>query len=337
MKEAAFYSIKDKDNECMLCPHQCLIPPGKVGRCKVRRHTHEKLYAENYGRISYLHLDPIEKKPLYHFFPGSYILSAGSFGCNLQCKFCQNSQISQCGLNDLPLIKETTPAQVVQQAMETPQNIGLAFTYNEPIVWYEFVLDAAKLACGNGLKTIMVTNGFIETDPLRNLLPWIDGFNVDLKAFTEDFYRNITFSCLSAVLTSLQVIRESGKHLEITFLIIPGLNDSREDFIHMLEWIRQTLGKDVPLHLSRYFPMHRMNKPPTPLDTMLDMHSIAQGYLDYVYLGNVSYQDQGRHTYCPSCHRLLIQREGNTVSIPGLTQGGDCQQCGYPVSVLFTS
>ncbi|MBE0640539.1 MAG: AmmeMemoRadiSam system radical SAM enzyme, partial [Bacteroidales bacterium] len=289
MKEALFYRAEEGGLRCTLCPHLCLVKEGSTGTCRVRRNAGGRLVADTYGRVSSIHTDPVEKKPLYHYFPSRNILSMGTAGCNLHCRYCQNCQISQSSIDELPLLSHRSPEEVVRIALDTPGNLGIAFTYNEPTVWLEFMLDIAILAKEAGLKTVAVTNGFILPEPLDRMLEVTDAFNVDLKGFTEEFYRKITFASLGPVLDALVSIQKAGKHLELTSLIVPGLNDNQEIFRDMISWICDKLGKNTPLHLSRYFPMHRMNLPPTPLDTLMKLSDIARERMPYIYLGNVGY------------------------------------------------
>ncbi len=280
-------SLPGNKAECLLCPHQCIIPDGATGICRVRHNKGGIIYSLTYGKISALHSDPIEKKPLYHFFPGSQILSAGSVGCNFRCSFCQNCEISQSALSEYPYIKNLTPAGLAELASVTPSNLGLAYTYNEPIVNYEFVIETARHITEKGLKNVMVTNGYINEEPLHELLRYTDAWNVDLKGFSDDFYREYTGGKLTPVLHTLKTIREENKHLEITTLIIPGLNDDERTFNDMTVWIASELGKETVLHLSRYFPRYKMNIASTPLKTLENLQSIALQKLRHVYLGNI--------------------------------------------------
>lgn len=333
MKEAVFYSREEENLRCHLCPHLCLIRDGHAGICRVRRNEQGTLMADNYGRIASIHLDPVEKKPLYHYHPGAMILSIGTVGCNLQCRFCQNHQISQSGTDKLPLLSVMTPETLVNEAATIDGNIGIAYTYNEPVIWFEYVLDTARLAQARGLKNVMVTNGFVNSPALKELIPFIDAFNVDLKAFSESFYRTQTFSRLAPVLESLRCIKDAGKHLEITYLVIPGLNDDPSAFEEMLRWIQQNMGDQIPLHLSRFFPAYRMNCAPTPMHTLRRLYEMASLQMPFVYLGNVSYQETGRDTQCPSCGQLAIKRLGYDVDLQGLDEEGACSLCGYKISI----
>lgn len=331
MHKALYYQQTGNNQvKCMLCPHECLINEGKRGSCRVRKNDRGVLYSENYGRVTALHLDPIEKKPLYHFYPGRTILSVGTFGCNLKCRFCQNYDISQSSIENFIHLKEYTPEEIVETAVKRSDNLGIAFTYNEPGVWYEFMLDIAGISKEKNLKNVAVTNGFINKEPLIKLLDTVDAFNIDLKAFTEEFYKDYTSSCLEPVKKTMKKIRQAGKHLEITNLIIPTLNDNETVFEDMMKWISYELGKETIFHISRYFPMYRMNIHSTPISLLKRLYNIASHYLDYVYVGNVSLPSGGKNTMCPSCGKLLIRREGYFIEITGVN-GGRCTGCDHLV------
>ncbi|MCX5668003.1 MAG: AmmeMemoRadiSam system radical SAM enzyme [Candidatus Omnitrophica bacterium] len=283
MHEALYYEKLDsKKVRCRLCPYECNISDGMRGACGVRQNIDGVLYSLVYGKTTGLALDPIEKKPLYHYHPGEFILSLGTRGCNLHCDFCQNWHTSQ--EVDGPMEKITSE-EVVRRAKELG-SFGIAYTYNEPFIWYEFVLDTAKLAKQNGLDNVLVTNGFVNTEPLKEMLPYIDAMNIDLKSFDEDFYVKV---CKGRLKPVLDVIKISAKacHVELTNLIIPTLNDSEGSIRKIVDWICGNLGPDVPLHLSRYFPCYKMALPPTPVETLKRAERIAKEKLKYVYVGNV--------------------------------------------------
>jgi pyruvate formate lyase activating enzyme len=281
--EALYYeTLRPKRVKCRLCPYECNIPPGSRGACGVRYNKDGTLYTSVYGKTTGLSLDPIEKKPLYRYHPGEYILSLGTRGCNLHCDFCQNWHISQeiDGPTD-----EITSAEVIDRAKSAP-SFGIAYTYNEPFIWYEFVLDTAKLARKAGLENVLVTNGFVNKEPLEEMLPYIDAMNIDLKGFDEDFYAKI---CKASLKPVLETIKSASKkcHIELTNLIIPTLNDSDAMIKKMVDWICDNTGADTPLHISRYFPCYKMTLPPTPLETLKRAEGIARERLKYVYVGNV--------------------------------------------------
>ncbi|MGD9015591.1 MAG: AmmeMemoRadiSam system radical SAM enzyme [Candidatus Omnitrophota bacterium] len=282
MKEALFYeALNDNKVKCLLCPQACIILPEKTGFCGVRQNKQAKLYSLIYAQVTSLALDPIEKKPLYHYYPGKYILSLGTKGCNLACSFCQNWSISQD--NNAPL-ESTSSAEIIKQA-EKYKSFGIAYTYNEPFIWYEFVLDTAILAKEKGLKNVLVTNGFINPEPLEKILPYIDAMNIDLKSIEDEFYRKFCHGHLEPVLTTIKRAHQSC-HIELTNLVITGLNDKRDNFIKLVNWICENLGSQVPLHFSRYFPCYKMDLPPTPLATLKSAEEIARRKIKYVYLGN---------------------------------------------------
>ncbi|HSG68026.1 MAG TPA: AmmeMemoRadiSam system radical SAM enzyme [Bacteroidales bacterium] len=333
--EAQHYSIeKDLKVLCSLCPHSCRLRDGQSGICRVRTNSGGLLKSDNYGKLCSLHLDPIEKKPLYHFYPGRNIFSVGSVGCNLHCRFCQNWEISQTSVNDYPYLRDYSPQQVVDLALAESGNMGLAYTYNEPTVWFEFMKDIATMAADTHLKNVMVTNGFINQEPLNELLPIIDAFSVDLKAFTDSFYRQLTSSRLEPVLEALKSIRRSGRHLEITNLLIPGENDDENDFRAMMHWISDELGPDTILHISRFFPTYKLMTESTPETLLFRYYGIAREYIPYVYLGNV-HAVMGRDTLCPQCGHLLVKRSGYHTSVKGLDKDGRCSKCGevIPLSI----
>jgi len=283
VKEALFYeTLPDNKVRCLLCPQACIICPEKTGFCRVRKNKQGKLYSLIYAQIASLALDPIEKKPLYHYHPGKYILSLGTKGCNLACPFCQNWSISQNA--NAPL--ESVSSEAIIEQAERYKSFGIAYTYNEPFIWYEFVLDTAILAKQKGLENILVTNGYINPEPLEKILPYIDAMNIDLKSIENEFYQELCHGRLEPVLTTIKRVHQSC-HIELTNLIIPGLNDRKDNFIKLVDWICENLGPEVPLHFSRYFPCYKMDLPPTPLVTLKSAEEIAKGKLKYVYLGNV--------------------------------------------------
>ena len=327
MFEAQFYNNTNNEKiQCTLCPHNCILENEQKGVCKVRINKKGKLFSENYGKISAYSFDPIEKKPLYHFYPGKDIFSIGSVGCNLHCQFCQNHEIAQNGVESYRSLKDLSASSLVNIALRNKNNIGIAYTYNEPLVFYEFMKDTALLAKQSGLKNVMVTNGFINKEPLNELLKFIDAFSVDLKAFTNDFYKKITFSKLQPVLDTLKTIKKTDKFLEITNLIIPTLNNDINIFEDMLKWINKELGRNTVLHLSRYFPRYNMDIKSTDSNVLLDMYDLAKTYLDFVYIGNIS-TNKGQNTYCNTCDSLLIDRNGYSTNIFGLDKEGKCLNC----------
>lgn len=330
-KSALFWEKKEDGKvQCRLCPHNCLLEEGKTGLCLGRENQGGQLVTHNWGEVSSLALDPIEKKPLFHFYPGSYILSAGTYGCNFSCDHCQNWQISQRkALTDF-----IPPEILVRTAKERmPLNIGIAYTYNEPLIWYEYVLDCAQLARKEGLKNVLVTNGYINEEPLRQILPFIDALNIDVKAMKEDFYRRICKGKLAPVLRTVEICHEQGVHIEITNLLIPSLNDSEEDIRLLVDWL-SSLDPTIPLHFTRYFPAYKMSLPPTPISTLIRAREIALEKLQYVYTGNVPYEE-GETTFCPQCKRAVIKRAGMGVREMNL-RGKTCAFCGYELNIVVS-
>lgn len=276
---------------CWLCPHRCHLSDGQTGFCRARQNQGGIIRSLSYGLLTSA-LDPIEKKPLYHFRPGSMILSLGSFGCNLRCPFCQNYTISQAGRDgfegqQLPMDR-TSPKEIVaaaQRLEETSGNIGVAFTYNEPLVGYEFVYDTARLLKEAGLAVVLVTNGQIEKDPWLHLLPYVDAVNIDLKGFTQSFYDWIGGD-LKTTKAAIEMAAEEGVHVEVTTLVIPGKNDDAEEMAAEAEWLAG-ISAELPLHLSRYFPRYLSDIPMTPVETLQRLRRIAGTRLRFVHLGNV--------------------------------------------------
>jgi pyruvate formate lyase activating enzyme len=318
---------------CQICPSECLIGEGKKGRCQARGNKGNEGILYTYGKISSEGLDPIEKKPLYHFFPGSRIFSVGSWGCNMSCNFCQNHTISQ-SIN-LSEGRSLSPGQLIEEAARISGNIGIAFTYNEPLIWYEFVRDVSLLAQNRGLKTVLVTNGYANKATTEEFIKFTDAFNVDLKAFTENFYLKETGASVGPVKSNLKIIAGSGRHLEITTLIIPGLNDNKKEFTEQVKWISGELGPSVPLHVSRYFPRYRQKAPPTDPSLIEELCSVAADYLDFVYTGNYD-SINGSNTYCTKCHSCITTRMGYSV-VNHCDANGACTNCGEKIYKWFTS
>ena len=330
MKRALFYEkLPDNRVKCNLCPFHCVIAEEARGFCRVRKNIGGELYSEVYGKVSSMHLDATEKKPLFNFFPGSKLLSVGTVGCNMRCKFCQNWEISQFSIDEFKFLSEASPEDIVKMALELKAkgNIGIAYTYNEPSIWYEYMLDIAKEARKHNLKNVMVTNLYIEEGPLEELMPYIDAFSIDLKGFTQDFYKEMTAANLEPVLRNIKFLKKRGKHIELDFLVIPTKNDSMEDFKKMLLWIRDEVGRDTPLHINRYYPAYKFNEPPTNVKLLLKFYETAKKYLDYVYVGNVGGIDGIENTYCPNCKGESLRRENREVDVKGLNSVGNCVYC----------
>ena len=311
--------------QCLLCPHLCILAPGKAGRCRIRINAGGRLEAAGYGEAVSVSLDPIEKKPLFHFYPGREILSTGPNGCNLSCRFCQNWEISQVDGRSRYL----EPAELVDLAVEH-RSVGIAFTYTEPLVWFEYLMDACREARERGLVNVLVTNGTINAGPLRDLLPLVDAMNIDLKSMDDGFYRDVCGGDLGTVLKTIE-LAHAQCHVELTNLVIPGLNDSDKDIENLVGW---TAGLDplIPLHLSRYFPQYKMDAPPTPEKTLAKFRQMAIQKLKYVYVGNIRI-DGAEDTHCPQCGNLLIARQGYTITITGIKNRA-CAKCGRAADII---
>lgn len=325
--DAMFYEQCGNKIKCKLCPHNCFIGEDRYGICSTRINKEGKLKAINYGEVTSIAEDPIEKKPLYHFKPGKHILSVGSFGCNFSCSFCQNYTISQQKAKS----DFISPEELINTCNRLEDNVGIAFTYNEPSIWYEYVYDTAKLLKSKtpDKSVVLVTNGYIEKEPLKQLLPYVDAMNIDLKAFTDKYYKNICGGKLQPVLDSIETASREC-HVEITTLLVNRENDSEEE-VEKIAYFLASINRDIPLHLSRYFPNYKLENPPTEVERMLKDWQIAKKYLNYVYLGNLSGVDNS--TYCPQCNELLINRNGYytdaKISEP------KCPKCGYDINIVL--
>lgn len=329
MKRAIYWHT-DEDTgrvRCDLCPHRCLIREGHDGLCRARGVRAGALAALGYGIVSSLQVDPIEKKPLYHFFPGRSILSVGGWGCNFRCKFCQNWTISQ----QAPPAggRSCTPEAIVEAAADS---IGIAYTYNEPFVAYEFVNDVVALAREHGLKNVMITNGYINPEPAAELLPGVDALNIDIKSMDPEFYTSQCGGKQDAVLQFAAQAHAMGCHVELTNLVIPSLNDSPDLFRRLADWICESLAPSVPLHLSAYRPCYELDIPATTREILLTAYEICTQSLDHVYLGNVL-SNRGCDTTCPGCRARLIERRGFRARVTGL-RDGTCASCGRSADVI---
>lgn len=303
---------------CMVCPQHCTLQEGQTGICKTRRRQDGEIMSLTYGEMAAWHLDPVEKKPLYHFYPGSRIFSAGGFGCNLSCFFCQNHDISQSVRSG----QKVTPPELAALALEPP-SIGLCFTYSEPLMWYEMILHTAPLLKQQGGKVALVSNGIIEKQYLDEIIPFLDAVNIDIKGFTDEFYRKHTGGRLEWVLNTVEHL--AGRvHTEITTLIIPTLNDSPDEIKELARWLAG-LKSPVAWHLSRYYPMYQSRIPPTDENDLRRLYDLARQYLPYVYLGNMP---GGNTTYCPQCGLDVIRRE-RTVSMQ--IKNSKCMRCGQEI------
>lgn len=318
--------LKGDRVKCLLCPWHCRLKVGQAGICNCRRNVDGELEATGYGEVVSIAMDPIEKKPLYHYHPGEQILSTAPNCCNFRCPYCQNADISQ---GTVPT-RYVSPRDLVTLA-ERQGSFGICYTYTEPLVWYEYLLDVGELAQSRGLSNVLVTNGMINEEPLRKLLPLIGAMNIDLKAMDEGFYRRIAKGNLKTVLNTIRIAREHC-HVEITNLLIPTLNDGDEQITALVDWVA-ALGADTPLHLSRYFPHHKMRLEPTPMETLLRAYEIAKTRLRYVYLGNVPLRN-GSDTLCYQCGNTLVSRSGYYTEILGM-RDGKCSRCGTDADFVF--
>ncbi len=314
---------------CTICPKGCELAPGEIGDCRVRENIGGHIRCITYGQPCSLNIDPVEKKPLFHFLPGSPILSVATVGCNLHCKQCQNWQISQTGRLS-SRAADVLPDDVVRMALAhgTP---AIAYTYTEPLVSYEYTYDCCKAATEADIRNVLVTAAFINPEPLRHICRYVDAANVDLKSFSDDFYRDVCDARLKPVLKALTIMKEYGVHLEVTNLIIPTLNDSEEETRQLCGWVVENLGPETPLHFSRFFPQNQLRHlPPTPTDTLLRAREIARETgLQFVYVGNMS-SEEGENTYCPDCGKLLIERGGYIIRQNRL-KNGRCSVCQTPI------
>lgn len=324
VKEADYYKLLDNGKiECLLCPHNCVILNEGVGICRVRKNVNGKLISLNYGKVASYGKDPIEKKPLYHFYPGESIFSVGSYGCNFTCQFCQNYAISQ----ETPSVIETPASNLADIALNEKNNIGVAYTYNEPTIWYEFMKDIMNEVTKANKKNVIVTNGYINQAPLEEILPYVDAMNIDLKSMNPEFYKKYCGGELEPV---LEAIKTAAKHthVELTTLLIEGLNTSEEEIEKIAKWIA-SVDDSIPLHLSRYFPNYKMKKPATDVELVKRLAEVAKSHLKYVYIGNVREVD--RNTYCPQCGETLIDRSYLVQKF--LNVDGTCHKCGYATNI----
>ncbi len=330
MKRARFWKHDDQLSGrvvCELCPQECVIAEGQHGRCLGRKNIGGELVAASYGEIVSIAVDPIEKKPLYHFLPGSEILSVATYGCNLRCPFCQNAEISQ----QVTPSRHVEPDELLALA-KRHRTSSIAYTYNEPCVWFEYLMDAGKLMQEAGIRNVLVTNGMLNPEPLSELLPLISAMNIDLKSIRPEFYRDYVKGDLETVLGTIRAARKAC-HVELTNLLIPGRNDSDSDISELVDFVAR-LGRPTVLHFSRYFPRHRATEPSTPQETLARAGAIAREKLDYVYLGNVTARQEDRDTFCPKCRNRLVERSGYAGRIVGI-EDGRCANCGRPADFVL--
>lgn len=318
---------KDEDLcRCLICPHYCSLKTDEKGICDVRQNVAGSIVALNYGQVSAIALDPIEKKPLYHYYPGENILSLGSLGCNLACEFCQNWPLVSYGQKTSMI----GPGKIIERAQQK-RSFGLAYTYSEPLMWFEYLLEIMPLAKSKGLKNVLVTNGFINKGPLLQLLAHLDAVNLDIKSFNHDTYEERFGGKLAPILDNALLFNESC-HLEITTLIVPGINDDLDEIVALAKWIAKNLGEETPLHLSRYFPAYRYLAEPTSLELLITLFNEIKKILPFVYLGNIQ-EDAYRKTRCPSCNKVVVERHG--VVRVFLNEKDECPFCGQYINIII--
>jgi len=333
VKEAAHWEALDaKKVKCVLCPRECSVADMERGYCGVRENRDGKYYTLVHSRPCAVHVDPIEKKPLFHYLPGTKALSIGTAGCNMECLFCQNWNISQFRPEqvdnyDLP------PAKVVEAAQATKSQ-SIACTYNEPVIFYEYVRDCGREGRNANIPTVMISNGYIKETPMRQLVADLGAVKIDLKSFTEKFYVESCHGTLQPVLDTLKTLRSEGIWFEIVVLLVTGLNDTPDEVKKMAEWIVTNLGPDVPLHFSRYFPCYKLQLPQTPVDTMAKAFDAAKSQgVDFVYVGNIELPGRA-DTICPSCASVLVKRLGYLIVSNTLTDG-KCPKCGRVIPGIW--
>jgi pyruvate formate lyase activating enzyme len=322
-----------KKVQCELCPNGCLLEPGQHSKCRARLNKDGTLFSLVYGKPCAVHVDPIEKKPFFHFLPGTTAFSIATAGCVLSCKFCQNWQISQASPGDTDTY-DLPPAKVVSSAL-VHKCRSITYTYTEPTVFYEYMYDTAVMAKKQGIRNTMHSCGYINEKPLRTLSKYMDAADIDLKGFTEDFYSRVCNGSLKPVLNSLVVLKEEGVWLEITNLVIPTLNDDLKKIREMCSWIVRNLGADIPIHFSRFFPHYKLtNLPPTPVETLEGARKSAMDAgMKYVYIGNIRHE--GESTFCPKCRKVLIERMGYFVK-QNQVVAGKCNFCGTPIAGVWS-
>ncbi len=334
LKEALYWeALEGNTVQCKLCPRRCILDPGQKGFCRARKNIAGKLYSLVYGQPVALHLDPIEKKPLAHVYPGTKSFSLATAGCNLRCKFCQNWEISQLDAEKVK-VKYITPKEIVAMTKKAEAKT-IAFTYTEPTIFYEYMLDIAKTAKQEGIDCVMHSAGFINEEPLRKLAPYLTAANIDLKGFSDKFYSSFSMANVGPVLNTLKVLKDEGVWVEITNLLIPGGNDSEEDLRKLCQWVKENLGPDTPIHFSRFYPMYKLTDlSPTPLSSLLRAQNIAKETgLRFIYIGNVP-EHIGEDTHCPFCRKLVIKRIGYTI-LENHIKEGKCSFCGKGIAGVW--
>ena len=334
VKEASYWVKKDLGVKCELCPNNCYLAEGQRGLCKVRINKGNTLYTEVYNQPVSIHIDPIEKKPVFHMLPGSVILSLSTVGCPLKCSFCQNWSLSQAYPEEVKGNELITPEDIVKLAL-FKRIPSIAYTYGEPVAYYEYMRDTAKLAHEKGLRNVMVTSGFINEKPLLEIVKYFDVIKVDLKGMSEEFYRNEVGGYLSSVLNTLKTLKKANVMIEVVNLVVPNRNDSEADFKKLSKWVYENLGPETPVFFTRFHPDYKLsNLPPTPIKTLERAREIAlKNGLNFAYVGNVP-GCEGENTYCPDCKTLLIGREGYIIE-KNILKDGCCPGCGRKIPGIW--
>lgn len=332
-KEAILYEKVDNALNCKICQRRCLISPGKTGFCQMRENVDDKIYSLNYAAVSSAAVDPIEKKPLFHFYPGSMVFSLGSVGCNFRCRHCQNWGISQAELENIPT-RDMLPEDAIRLTKEYGCK-SIAWTYNEPTMWFEYTLDSAKIARREDIKTIYVTNGYMSEESFQEIRPYLDAANIDLKGMSEKFYQDLCEARLEPVLDTILRMHDAKIHIEVTNLMIPGYNDSDEDIRSLVKFMADEVGVEVPLHFTRFFPQYQMQElPPTEIKYLEKAYKIARDAgMKYVYIGNVPTAD-GENTYCPECGETVIKRDGFSVMSDKIKETRKCPRCKADIDIV---
>ena len=326
-KECIFYKkLKNEVVKCLACSHYCNINEGNMGICRVRKNIKGKLYLMVYGKAISENIDPVEKKPLYHFLPGTNAYSVGTIGCNFKCSYCQNYEISQ--ESDTELGRNVSPEGIVSNAIKSGCK-SIAYTYTEPAIAVEYWMDCMKLAHKEGLKNIFVTNGYMSKEAMKKTAKLIDAMNIDLKAYTEKFYSEVCKAKLKPVLNNIKLAKKLGIWVELTTLIVPGMNDSAKEIESIAKFVK-SVDENMPLHLSRYFPMYKMKIMPTPIKTLNDSYRICKRYLKNVYVGNVGEKND---TLCPECRRPAISRQAYSTKLN--MKKSKCGYCGKKILGVF--
>lgn len=332
-KEAILYDKIGKALNCKICERRCIISQGKAGFCQMRENDEGKLYSLNYAAASSVAVDPIEKKPLFHFYPGTTVFSLGSVGCNFRCKYCQNWGISQAELEHIPT-RDMLPEEAIRLTKEYGCK-SIAWTYNEPTMWFEYTLDSAKLAKKEDIKTVYVTNGYMSEESFQEINPYLDAANIDLKGMSNKFYEDLCEARLKPVLDNIIRMHDAHIHIEVTNLLIPGYNDSKEDIKALISFMVEEVGVEVPLHFTRFFPQYQMqNIPPTNIESLQRAHDLAkESGMQYVYIGNAPTAD-GETTFCPECGEPIIKRDGFSVVSDELKKTRKCPKCKAPLNII---